>query len=69
MIGSKVLSKKEAILMKKETAYAHVIGAGTLNIFAKLLMIGKSNQARSSLEERRLRLGPKGKRRVEDIEF
>lgn len=55
--------------MKTKTAFTHIIGTRILDILAKLLMIGKSNQTGSSFEYERLRSAPKGTRRVDDIEF
>ena len=55
--------------MKKQTAFTHVVGTRILDVLAKILTIGKSNQAGSSFEYERLRSAPKGTRRVDDIEF
>lgn len=55
--------------MKKQIAYTCVLEAQVFSLFTRLLMIAKSKQANSGLEERRLRFEPRGKRRFDDIEF
>ena len=55
--------------MNGNRAFANLFETGIFELPAKLLTIGKSNQADSSFEYERLRSAPKGERRVDDIAF
>lgn len=65
--------------MRTKTAFTQMAEAGSakalmletelFKVMAKLLAIGKSNQATGQLEYEKLVSMPKGARRVDDIEF